>query len=61
METDPVCKMKVEPGKSAAQVDYLGQTYYFCSNTCHRKFVSEPKKYSSGTTPPDHSCCGEPK
>ncbi len=58
MATDPVCKMKVEPAQAAAQVDYLGQVYYFCSDTCHKKFIAEPQKYASGTTAPDHSCCG---
>ncbi len=27
MATDPVCKMKVEPAKAAAHVDYQGQEY----------------------------------
>jgi len=48
MVTDPVCKMKIEQGKAAAQADYVGQLYYFCSATCHKKFVAEPKKYATG-------------
>jgi len=58
MATDPVCKMKVEPNQAAAQVDYVGQVYYFCSVTCHKKFIADPQKYTSGTAAPDHSCCG---
>lgn len=58
MATDPVCKMKVEPAKAAAHVDYLGQEYHFCSDTCHQKFIAEPSQYTSGTATPDHSCCG---
>jgi len=40
--------MKIEQGKAAAQADYVGQLYYFCSATCHKKFVAEPKKYATG-------------
>ena len=57
MATDPVCKMEVEPAKAAAKADYDGQVYYFCSDTCHKAFVAEPKKYTSGASPADHSCC----
>jgi len=58
MAIDPVCKMSVEPGKAAAKENLSGLVYYFCSDTCHKKFVAEPKKYTSGAAPADHSCCG---
>lgn len=58
MAIDPVCKMNVEPAEAAAKVDYNGQVYYFCSDTCHKTFVAEPQKYASGMAPADHSCCG---
>jgi len=58
MTVDPVCKMKVEPEKAAAKAEHGGQTYYFCSSTCHETFVSDPPKYAGGTAPADHSCCG---
>ena len=48
MATDPVCKMNVEPAKAAAKEKFSGQEYYFCSETCHKKFVAEPKKYVIG-------------
>jgi len=50
--------MNVEPGKAAAKAEHAGQVYYFCSETCHKKFVAEPKKYTSGAAPASHSCCG---
>jgi len=50
--------MKIEQDKAAAQADYVGQVYYFCSDTCQKAFVAEPQKYASGTAPADHSCCG---
>lgn len=58
MAIDPVCKMNVEPEKAAAKADYDGQVYYFCSDTCHKAFVAEPKKYTSGAAAADDSCCG---
>lgn len=57
MATDPVCKMNVESEKAAAKASFAGQVYYFCSDTCHKKFIAEPNKYTSGTAPPDHACC----
>ena len=50
MATDPVCKMNVEPAKAAAKVDYAGQTYYFCSDACHKAFSADPQKYA-GSAP----------
>ena len=58
MAIDPVCKMNVEPDKAAAKADYAGQVYYFCSDICHKSFVTEPGKYASGAAAADHSCCG---
>jgi len=58
MAIDPVCKMKVEPGKAAAKAEHAGQVYYFCSESCHKSFVADPKKYSSGAAAADRSCCG---
>ncbi len=58
MVIDPVCKMNVEPDNAAAKAEYAGQVYFFCSDTCHKGFVAEPKKYTSGASPADHSCCG---
>jgi len=46
MEIDPVCKMKVDPAKAAAKVTYAGQTYYFCSDTCHKAFSADPQQYT---------------
>jgi len=45
MATDPVCKMEVEPAKAAAEAQYGGQTYYFCSESCRKAFNADPRKY----------------
>ncbi len=52
MTTDPVCKMEVNPAKAAAQAQYGGQTYYFCSESCHRAFTAEPRRYAGDTHAP---------
>ncbi len=45
MEKDPVCGMTVEPSQAAAKEHYQARTWYFCSDSCHGKFVAEPEKY----------------
>jgi Cu+-exporting ATPase len=45
MGLDPVCKMEVNPASAEAQSEYEGQTFYFCSEACKRKFDADPKRY----------------
>lgn len=42
---DPVCGMTVDPAKAAGRATSEGQTFYFCSRTCERKFRAEPEQY----------------
>ena len=44
---DPVCGMEIDPESAAAQMEYQGKTYYFCSHDCHEKFIAEPQKFAS--------------
>lgn len=46
MTTDPVCKMTLEPQQAAAKVEYQGETYYFCSEHCHKLFTAHPERYA---------------
>jgi YHS domain-containing protein len=39
---DPVCGMKVEEGKEAGKTTYAGQTFYFCSTHCQKRFEESP-------------------
>jgi Cu+-exporting ATPase len=39
--------MTVEPSKDAVKVDYEGQTYYFCSKGCARRFEQSPEEFLS--------------
>jgi len=42
--TDPVCGMKVDKAK-AIQMDFAGQTFYFCSEHCLRAFETSPAEH----------------
>ena len=49
MTRDHVCDMDVEERTAAATTEYAGDTYYFCSEECKRKFESDPESYVSRT------------
>ncbi|MBI3778242.1 MAG: YHS domain-containing protein [Gammaproteobacteria bacterium] len=42
MTRDPVCLMTLDPRQAKAMVEHNGQTYYFCSEACQRKFMAQP-------------------
>jgi P-type Cu+ transporter len=46
MAIDPVCAMTVDPAKAAARSQWNGQTYFFCSAGCKRRFDAQPEKYA---------------
>src|SRR5579862_6892618 len=45
--TDPVCQMSIDSAKAAATERRQGRAYYFCSETCHRRFLDNPSAYGS--------------
>ena len=45
--TDPVCGMSVESETAAAQSQYQGRTFYFCSAQCKKQFDADPGRYTS--------------
>ena len=45
MEKDVVCGMEVDRESAAAQSDYQGRTYYFCSQACKEEFDRNPGQY----------------
>ncbi len=55
--TDPICGMNVDPATGLhAQRD--GEDYYFCSEHCRQKFLSEPPPDAEDDdAAPAHSCC----
>jgi Cu+-exporting ATPase len=49
---DPVCNMDVDPATAAGSSEYKGQTYYFCSSGCVKRFNADPEKYLASKTAP---------
>ncbi len=49
---DPACGMDIEPEDAAGESEFQGNTYYFCSNECKRKFDEKPQSYAKQTQKP---------
>jgi P-type Cu+ transporter len=45
MAVDPVCGMTVDPAKAAGSTDYKGTTYYFCAQSCQKRFEADPEEF----------------
>jgi Cu+-exporting ATPase len=41
--------MEVNPASADAQSEHEGQTFYFCSAECKRKFDANPQQYIDET------------
>jgi len=50
MVKDPVCNMEIDVDSAAAQEEYQGTTWYFCSESCHGKFQADPAQYARPET-----------
>jgi Cu+-exporting ATPase len=50
--TDPVCGMAVDPATARHRRCHGGETYFFCSEQCARKFTAEPHRYLNAQTAP---------
>jgi Cu+-exporting ATPase len=48
---DPVCDMMVDPATTPHKSHHQGETFYFCSDWCVKKFESDPTAYASGAQP----------
>ena len=42
--TDPICGMQLEVEQAAAQTEYQGRTYYFCTEACKKQFEADPER-----------------
>ena len=51
MAVDPICQMQVAEN-SAIKLEHNGKVYYFCSENCKQKFLSQQKRQEFS---PDHS------
>ncbi len=49
---DPVCGMEIDPKNAFAKREHMGQTFYFCSQSCVDQFDKNPHNYvmTSATT-----------
>jgi len=47
MALDPVCHMEVDPVSTPLHVAHGGTTYYFCSESCLRRFEATPDAFLS--------------
>jgi Cu+-exporting ATPase len=45
---DPVCGMEVEPATAKYRAEHAGKTYFFCAESCRRKFEADPERYLRG-------------
>ncbi len=49
---DPVCRMKVaETSNKVLPFTLNENTYFFCAETCRKKFITDPKKYLEKKVP----------
>jgi Cu+-exporting ATPase len=42
---DPVCGMTISPDDAVGHVEYKGQTYYFCNESCLEQFRDTPEAF----------------
>ena len=51
---DPVCGMTISTDSAAASTNHDGTTVYFCSTSCHDRFVANPDQYRLETATHAH-------
>jgi Cu+-exporting ATPase len=44
---DPVCGMDIDPSTAVGSEEYEGKKYYFCSESCHQRFVATPDRFAA--------------
>jgi Cu+-exporting ATPase len=52
MKSDPVCGMEVAEYAKAAELEYEGRVYLFCSEHCLHEFERHPADYAGREAPP---------
>ncbi len=51
---DPVCGMQVDKATAKHKHTHSGTTYYFCCQSCEKKFAADPEHYLSGKSAVHH-------
>lgn len=54
---DPVCQMEIDPKESKYSLEYQGKKYYFCSESCQKKFNVDSNKYVAVQQTDASRCC----
>ena len=49
MTRDQVCGVEVDEKTAPAKTEYAGDTYYFHSEECRKRFESDPESFVSRT------------
>jgi P-type Cu+ transporter len=57
---DPVCGMTIDPARAAGASARDGETFYFCSQGCKKKFDAGARKEEAAAPPHVHAHGGEP-
>ena len=69
---DPVCGMTIDPADAVGHIEYNGQTYYFCNESCLQRFSADPASFlespraatavsRSGTGDAEYTCPMDPE
>ena len=56
-QTDPVCRMQIDPTRAAGSSQHGGKTHYFCSAGCKAKFDKNPAEFADSPRPKGSGCC----
>ena len=49
---DPVCGMSLDPKSATLSIKHMGMTFFFCSESCRKKFLVAPQRYVDGEPAP---------
>ena len=52
---DPVCGMQVDKSTAKHTHSHNGTTYYFCCQSCEKKFSADPERYLTGKSAEQHT------
>src|SRR5262245_44767341 len=66
---DPVCGMTIAPEDAVGHVDYKGERYFFCAESCVEQFRENPEKFlnpsaapaTAGRTDVEYTCPMHPE
>jgi Cu+-exporting ATPase len=61
VQKDPVCGMTVDPAKAAGRSERGGETFFFCSLGCKKKFDSNPVQSDPAPVSAQYTCPMHPE